>query len=53
MRPPTALTPEQRAAAVASLRTVGGIYDHVADYVEADTTEPTALAEKGRRCVHF
>lgn len=46
MRPPMTLTAEQRTAAVASLRTVGGVYDHIADYVQADTAQPTALAEE-------
>lgn len=40
MRPPRDLTPHERAAAVASLRTVGGIYDHVAAIVEADVSRP-------------
>lgn len=48
MRPPTRLTPDQRSDAVRSLRTVGGVYDHIADYVEADTTECAALAEGDR-----
>lgn len=38
-----ALTEDERAAAVASLRTVRGIYDHVADFVEHDRSEPGAL----------
>lgn len=40
------VTTEQRAAAVARLRTIGGIYDHIALYVEHDHTTP-ALAENG------
>ena len=42
MRPPRDLTPDERAAACASLRTVGGIYDHVANYVERDTSRPAS-----------
>lgn len=45
MRPPSTLTPDQRADAGRSLRTVGGVYDHIADYVQADTTVCAALAE--------
>lgn len=40
MRPPRDLTPDERAAAVASLRTIGGVYDYIAAIVEADDSRP-------------
>lgn len=40
MRPPRDLSDEERAAACASLRTVGGVYEHIAEYVERDSTRP-------------
>lgn len=40
VRPPRTLTPTERANAVRSLRTVGGIYDHIANIVQHDTTTP-------------
>lgn len=40
MRPPRDITAEERAAAVASLRTVGGLYDHIANIVEVDDSRP-------------
>lgn len=40
MRPPRDLTPDERAAAAASLRTVGGVYDYVAAIVEVDDSRP-------------
>ena len=42
MRQPRTLTVEERAKAVRSLRTVGGIYDHIALYVEHDLSEPSS-----------
>jgi hypothetical protein len=40
VRVPRDLTEDERRLAVASLRTVGGIYDHVADFVERDHSAP-------------
>lgn len=40
MRPPRDLTPDERAAACASLRTVGGVYDLIADVVAFDDSRP-------------
>lgn len=42
MKLPRTLTASERAEAVRSLRTVGGIYDHIALYVEHDHSEPTS-----------
>lgn len=46
------LTPEEIAEQVASLRTVGGVYHHVADWVEYDNLTapltPTQLESLGR-----
>lgn len=40
MRQPRTLSPAERAEALRSLRTVGGIYDHIALVVEHDLSEP-------------
>lgn len=40
MRKPRPITEAERRAAVQSLQTVGGIYDHVALFVEHDRTSP-------------
>jgi hypothetical protein len=37
------LTEYERRTAVASLRTVGSIYDHVADFVERDRSRPARV----------
>jgi hypothetical protein len=34
-------TPSVRLAAVAKLRTIGGVYDHIADFVERDVVAPS------------
>ena len=42
MRPPRTLSAAERAEAVRSLRTVGGIYDHLALIVEHDESVPSS-----------
>lgn len=46
MRPPQPVTATERADAVRSLRTIGGVYNHIATIVEHDHTTPnTATAD--------
>lgn len=42
MSQPRTLTPEERAEAVRSLRTVGGVYHHLARIVELDDSVPSS-----------
>jgi len=37
-----------RAAAAARLRTVGGVYDYVAEFVDRDTSDPPASGVESR-----
>jgi len=39
-------TPTVEAALVQRLRTVGGVYDHVALYVESDSSTPALPTER-------
>lgn len=49
LRPFCTIAETERAAAVASLRTVGGVYDLIALIVEHDRSEPGPHCEAWRR----